>query len=123
MAKHGAPQSRHSLLSRARQLRREMTFPERLLWSHLRARQAGGMKWRRQVPIDRYVVDFYCPAASLVVEVDGMSHAGQAEADAARTFDLQAQGLRVLRVTNDDVIADVDGVVEYIIREVRESLP
>ncbi len=97
----------------ARHLRREATFPERLLWARLR-RRALGVRFLRQRPVGRYVVDFLAPDASLAVEVDGRSHDGQGAHDEARTASLEAQGLRVLRIPNDDILADLDAVVARI---------
>ncbi len=105
--------------TRARRLRRDMPVPERRLWSRLRARRCGGLKFRRQVPVGRYLVDFLCEEARLVVELDGMSHSGCAEADAQRTEHLQARGLCVLRVTNDDVLRDPAAVAEHILHTAR----
>jgi very-short-patch-repair endonuclease len=99
-----------------------MTYPERLLWARLRARRCGGHKFRRQVSIGRYVVDFMCEQAKLVVELDGMSHLGRVKEDALRTEQLQELGLRVSRVTNDDVLQDADAVAEYIRRCVEQRL-
>ena len=107
------PPVRADLVPVARRLRRYATFPERLLWSRLR-RQALGVPVRRQTPIGPFVVDFYVPAARLVVEVDGRSHAGRLADDARRDAALRAMGLRVLRVTNDEVLADVDAVASRI---------
>jgi very-short-patch-repair endonuclease len=90
-----------------------MTFPERLLWSRLR-RGALGTEVRRQVPIGAYVVDFYVPAARLVIEVDGRSHDGRGAADAAREAALVGMGLRVVRVLNAAVIGDVVAVVAVV---------
>ena len=104
-------------LTRARTLRREGTIPERALWNILRGKQADGMKFRRQVPIGPYVVDYYCPAESLVIELDGMSHVGQAKRDADRSAYLESQGMRVLRVTNDDVLQHPEAVVRCILKE------
>lgn len=97
----------------ARRLRRDATGPERRLWTRLRAR-ALGVSFRRQSPVGPYVVDFFAPAARLVVEVDGRSHAGRASADAARQTVLEALGLRVVRVTNDDVLYRLDATVRLI---------
>ena len=77
-------------------------------------RRAGGLKFRRQHPFGPYIADFYCAALQLVIEVDGRTHIGRAEADERRTRYLEKRGLRVLRFTNDDVIRDVDGVVATI---------
>lgn len=90
-----------------------MTFPERLLWSRLR-RGALGTEVRRQVPVGPYVVDFLVPAACLVIEVDGRSHDGRGEADREREQALSERGLRVVRVSNDDVVRSVDGAVAAV---------
>jgi very-short-patch-repair endonuclease len=101
---------------RARDLRQTNTPPEQLLWLALRNGQIGGLKFRRQHPIGAYVVDFYCHSAGLVVEVDGMSHDNKMTRDAARSEYLEAQGLRVVRVTNEDVMRDLDAVTREIAR-------
>ena len=103
-------------LTRARQLRQDMTFPERLLWSRLRRGLLGGVRFRRQHPMGPYVADFYCPSAALVIELDGMSHGGRERQDAERTRYLEGRGLSVVRYTNDQVIEDVDAVAEDIAR-------
>ena len=90
----------------ARALRRAMTLPEVVLWQALRGGQAGGLRFRRQHPIGAYVLDFYCPAIRLAVEVDGAAHdiPGQAGHDQRRDAWLSAQGIRVLRVPAADVL-------------------
>lgn len=107
------PTYRHDLTGTARSLRRNAPFPERLLWSRLRGRQLG-VSFRRQRPVASFVVDFYCAAAQLVVELDGHSHEGRYEEDAARQAELEKQGLHVLRFTNDEVLTDVDSVVDRV---------
>ena len=102
------------LRERARALRVETTIPERLLWGHLRAGRLAGLKWRRQHVIGPYVVDFFCPTANLVVEIDGRTHIGRVRADAARTRWLKKQGLRVIRFTDDEVLRDLEAVVVAI---------
>lgn len=101
---------------RARKLRRESTIPEKLLWGRLRAGQIRGLRFRRQEAIDSHIVDFYCPTAKLVVELDGMSHDHTPCYDAKRTNALVALGLRVVRYTNDEVLRDLDAVVDDIHR-------
>jgi very-short-patch-repair endonuclease len=98
----------------ARRLRRNQTDAERAIWFRLRDRRLGGWKFRRQFPIDRFVVDFFCADARLIVEVDGGQHAVQAEADAQRTRILEAMGYLVLRYWNNDVMRNIDGVIEDI---------
>ena len=104
------------MIDRAKELRRTSTQPERLLWLALRNGQVGGLKFRRQHSIGPYVVDFYCHSAKLVVEVDGMSHDDKARQDAARTDHIESQGLRILRVTNEDVMRNLDGVTREVAR-------
>jgi len=107
--------SKH-MMDRARELRHTETPPEGLLWLALRNGQIGGLKFRRQHPIGPYVVDFFCHAARLVVEIDGMSHDDKIQQDAARTKYFAAQGFRILRVTNEDVMHDLDAVTREIAR-------
>lgn len=106
--------SRSELVPRARKLRRDATFPERVLWSRLRRRQLG-VRFLRQRPVGQYIIDFYCPDVGLAVEVDGRSHDGAFACDLQRQAVLEGLGLRVLRVANDAVLEDVDGVVAQII--------
>jgi very-short-patch-repair endonuclease len=94
----------------------EQVRPERLLWQALRSGQIGGLKFRRQHPIGPYVVDFYCHSTGLVVEVDGMSHGDKIQQDAERTRLIESHGFRVLRVTNEDVMGDLDAVTREIAR-------
>jgi ATP-dependent DNA helicase RecQ len=107
--------SKH-MIGRARDLRQSSTPPEKLLWLALRNSQIGGLKFRRQHPVGPYVVDFFCQEAKLVVEVDGMSHDDKASQDAAKSKHLESQGLRILRVTNEDVMRNLDAVTREIAR-------
>ncbi|GAB5534153.1 MAG: hypothetical protein Rubg2KO_04020 [Rubricoccaceae bacterium] len=97
----------------ARRLRRDATVPERLLWSRLR-RRALGVRFLRQRPIGPYVVDFYCPDRHLVVEVDGRSHDGRGAEDADRQRFLESNDLVVYRVTNDEVVSDLEETVRQL---------
>src|SRR2546423_1286221 len=102
-------------IHRARMLRREMTPPERILWSRLRD-PAIGLRFRRQHPLGPYVLDFYCPSANACVEVDGMhAHDGLGEWDAIRDALVLGSGIRTMRVQAADVFRDVEGVVERIV--------
>jgi len=94
--------------SGARELRREQTSAEKMLWAELRRKQLYDLKFRRQHPIGTFIVDFCCVAKKLVVEVDGDSHAGQAEYDRARTFWIEEKGYRVIRFTNEEVHQHLD---------------
>ncbi|MFM7159245.1 MAG: endonuclease domain-containing protein [Planctomycetaceae bacterium] len=104
------------MLSRARELRRDLTIPERLLWGALRGKRVGGYKFRRQVPIGNYIVDFLCMQRKVIVEVDGESHQGRVAADRIREEQLNALGYRIIRVSNDDVLQNLEGVCEGILR-------
>jgi very-short-patch-repair endonuclease len=110
------------LLTRARIMRREPTPAERVLWQALRDKQLHGLKFRRQVPLGPYIVDFYCSAARLVVEVDGVVHA-DSTTDPVRDEWLRAQGLHVLRFWNDEVLKNLDGVLIVIAETTRGPLP
>ncbi|BBC26696.1 endonuclease domain-containing protein [Pseudanabaena sp. ABRG5-3] len=98
----------------ARRLRQQLTVAETILWQALRGRQMGGLKFRCQHPVGRFIVDFYCPSSKLVIEVDGDIHNQQQEYDQVRTEQLQAFGYTVLRFTNDEVINDLSSVLSRI---------
>ena len=106
-----------AMTERARQLRQDATIPERILWNRLRNRQLGGLKFRRQQPIGLYVADFVCESARLVVELDGRSHDDRERADARRDAYMRGLGLVVLRVPNDELLHNCEGVLETILRE------
>jgi very-short-patch-repair endonuclease len=96
------------------------TSSERLLWSRLNARQLG-VQFRRQVPWRSFILDFFAPALGLVVEVDGASHANRAVPDARRDRRLQRARLRVLRLSAELVLGDVEGAVELVRAAIKES--
>ena len=100
--------------SPAQRLRHQPTETERLLWRHLRLRQVGGYKFRRQQTLGRYIVDFVCLEKRLIVEVDGGQHALHAKNDARRTAWLEAEGFRVQRFWNTEVLQDIETVQEAI---------
>ncbi|MCM2327024.1 MAG: endonuclease domain-containing protein [Lysobacter sp.] len=101
----------------ARTLRAGATEAELRLWYFLRDRRFAGAKFRRQVPVGPYVVDFLCVSASLIVEADGGQHAERAAHDEERTRYLESQGYRVVRFWNNEVMGNIDGVMEVIGRE------
>ena len=109
--------------ARSRDLRLNATEAERRLWARLSARQLAGTRFNRQLPIGPFICDFVSRAAKLVIEVDGGQHAAQEEADAQRTAYLRAQGYRVVRFWNNDVLENIDGVVETIERILITSPP
>ena len=107
----------------ARRLRSTMTKPEIALWAVLRDRPSG-LKFRRQHPLGPFVLDFYCAAARLAIEVDGMAHdlGGNPARDARRDRWLQAQGIGVLRLTARDVLGDPDATLVAILQRCAPPL-
>jgi very-short-patch-repair endonuclease len=104
-------------LERSRELRREMTPAEKILWQELRAKKLG-VRFRRQQVIEGFIVDFYCHRAALVVEVDGDIHDLQQAEDARREKALREMGLRIMRFKNDQVLSNLSVVV----RKIREMI-
>lgn len=100
----------------SRELREHMTDAERRLWVKIRMKQLGGCQFYRQKPVGDYIVDFFCPKAKLVIELDGSQHLSDemTEYDRVRDEYMSSLGLRVLRFTNNDVMTHIDGVVERI---------
>ncbi|MBU4234164.1 MAG: endonuclease domain-containing protein [Proteobacteria bacterium] len=93
---------------RARALRKRMTDAERLLWRHLRNRELGGWKFRRQYPVGPFIVDFICVEKNLVIEVDGGQHAENEALDLQRSAYLNKMGYRVLRFWNNEVLQETE---------------
>ena len=106
--------AREMLIESARRMRKSPTKAEALLWEHLRAKQLMGFKFRRQHIIQTFIVDFYCPACKLVVEIDGPIHRRQMDYDREREANLLAMGYQVLRFSNQAVINDIGGVITEI---------
>ena len=107
---------------RAKSMRSEMTDAERVLWMQLRAHRLDGLRFRRQTPIGRYIVDFVCHERRLVIELDGGQHA-DSQRDVARDRWLESKGYRVLRFWNSDMFQNREGVLETIVSTAREVLP
>jgi adenine-specific DNA-methyltransferase len=109
--------------TRARTLRAAQTSAEAVLWRALRNRKLDHWKFRRQHPIDRYVVDFVSLAGKLVVEVDGATHSLPSEIarDGQRTRAIEALGFHVVRVTNADVYENLSGVLDLIFAELNRG--
>jgi very-short-patch-repair endonuclease len=99
---------------KAKQLRRNSTDAERNLWSHIRNRQLEGWKFRRQLPVGKYIVDFACPELRLIIEIDGGQHDEQIHYDLGRTRFLQSKGYRVFRFWNNEVLGNIEGVLEAL---------
>jgi len=112
------------LKSRARSLRSNLTDAEQRLWSCLRRKQILGVQFYRQKTIGNYIVDFYAPAAKLVVEVDGAQHlaAANAEYDTRRSKYLEQRGLKVLRFDDRQVLLQIESVTEAIFQAMEKSL-
>lgn len=111
-------QTREKLIECARKMRKEPTYAESLLWNELRKERLAGFKFRRQHIIQTFIVDFYCPAAKLVIEIDGDIHETQLEYDQVRETDLHTMGYQILRFTNEEVINDMVNVIG----EIRQTL-
>lgn len=105
----------------ARRLRRELSLPEKLLWVRLRASE---LRYRRQHPFGPYVLDFYCAAAKLAIELDGAAHdfGDRPRRDDRRMEWLQSQGIQVMRIPARDVLTDPDAVADGLIRLCNEPL-
>jgi very-short-patch-repair endonuclease len=108
----------------ARRLRRNLSPPEARLWNRLRARTPGTPVFRRQHPIGRYVLDFYCAKARLAIEIDGMSHdlGDQPQRDISRDAWLKARRLTVMRVAASEAMRNVDEVADAIVRMATEMI-
>ena len=100
-----------------RKLRQEPTVTEKLLWDHLRSKRFKDLKFRRQHPMGRYIADFYCREPRLVIELEGGVHdeKDQKEYDRIRQEIIEARGLRVLRIKNEEVVRNVEEVLQKIL--------
>jgi very-short-patch-repair endonuclease len=107
---------------RAKQLRQEQTASEASLWQELRAHRLGGYKFRRQHPIGRFIVDFYCAERRLIIELDGSIHDQQQEYDHEREELLLQQGYTIIRIANAEIEADLAGVLQRIL-DLLSGLP
>ena len=109
-----------SLSNRAKELRHTETEAEQIIWSWLRTKKLNGVKFRRQEPVGKYIVDFVIFEKKLIIEIDGGQHNLEENTinDKARTEWLQSQGFRVIRFWNNDVSSNLDGVITRI----KESL-
>ncbi len=113
------PAASASAVQRAKELRKEQTHAEAILWEQLRARRFENTKFRRQHPIGKYVLDFYCYEAKLAIELDGFVHRGREAEDNWRELVIGTHGIRFLRFSNDEVEDDLQSVLQRI----REALP
>ena len=104
----------NNLSTVAKELRKRSTDAEKLLWKYLRLEQLEGLKFRRQQPIDNYIVDFVCLKKRIIIEVDGGQHSEEKEKDRERDNYLKKQGFEVLRFWNNEVLTNVEGVFSFI---------
>ena len=107
----------------ARGMRTEPTEAEDVLWEALRGRRLDGLRFRRQHPVGRFVLDFYCPIHKLAVEVDGEVHDSQQERDAERTAVIEAHGYRVVRFRNEEVMQNLPAVLDGIRTVISSASP
>ena len=101
-------------LKKAKLLRSKMTQSESILWERLKGKQVNGLRFRRQHPINIYIVDFYCHSQKLIIEVDGEIHKTQIEYDNERTKDLEMYGLKVIRFQNSQINNEIEKVISSI---------
>ena len=113
------------LLKSCRQLRSSGSDAEKRLWSCLRNRQLLGFKFRRQHPVGRFIVDFYCHEARVAIEMDGGQHAEEYQSayDARRTELLQVKGIKVIRFWNNEVLQNLEGLLETIAATLNPLTP
>ena len=113
------------LFNLAKEMRKNPTESERILWKHLRKFRAKGFLFRQQHPIDIFIADFYCRKIKLVIEVDGEVHCNEQahQHDDGRTGDLEKYGIKVIRFWNNDVLDNIEGIYETIIKNIKELLP
>lgn len=98
----------------ARDLRKNQTDAEKLLWRHLRNRQLNGNKFKRQYYIDKFIADFICLESKLIIEIDGSQHVQRADADIKRTKILESKGFKVIRFWNNEILTHINGVLKVI---------
>lgn len=103
-----------SLNNLAINLRKDPTDAEKLLWRHLKSKQFEGLKFRRQQPIGKYIVDFICFEKGIIIEADGGQHAAESAKDQMRDVWLKDEGFKVLRFWNNDILGNIEGVMESV---------
>lgn len=106
----------------ARELRKKGTLAEVILWKSIQKKAINGFEFHRQVPIDNYIVDFYCHELKLAIEIDGISHDKKVEYDRRRQNRLEQFGVQVVHFADEDVRNDIDSVLEVLKKEIDELL-
>jgi very-short-patch-repair endonuclease len=109
------------MLERAKELRREMTPAEKILWKKIKANKLNGLHFRRQQVVHGYYPDFYCHQHELIVEVDGDIHEFQQEYDVEREEYLKSLGFRIIRFTNEEIQKDLKGVLQKIVEACKRT--
>ena len=117
------PHKMKKTIINARKLRKTMTDAERKLWHILRRRYLQNFRFRKQVPLGPYIVDFLCKEKHLIIELDGGQHADAVEYDNQRTQWLEKRGYRVIRFWNNEVLTNLEGVAEVILMECNSNYP
>lgn len=112
-----------ALMHLARNLRKNQTDAEQILWFQLRGKRFLNYKFRRQFPIEPYIVDFICLELKLIIELDGSQHIDQLDNDAERTKVLNQCGFKVIRFWNNELFDNFDGVLESIRLDVEKQKP
>ena len=110
------------LIEKARILRKKMTYAEKLLWERIRNKKLNGIVFRRQHPVEHFIADFYCHKYKLVIEVDGGIHETPevSERDKGREYEIEKFGIKVIRVTNYEVINNMENVIQIIKSHLKE---
>ena len=106
-----------SIFLAAKNLRKKETRAEKILWEHLKQRKIAGYKFRRQVPFDRFILDFLCPEKKLIIELDGKYHKDFKEKDKERDNYFRAKGYKILRIKNSEIYESIENVIKRIKEE------
>ena len=104
-------------------MRNNPTTPEAILWRYLKKSQLNGLKFRRQQPIGKYIVDFLCCSEKLIIELDGGQHCEQANYDNLRDKFLMDEGYKVIRIWNNNIYDNIEGVMEYLNNQTKSPTP
>jgi very-short-patch-repair endonuclease len=117
--------AKKSIFLRAIELRNNMTKAEKILWEKLKKKEIFKARWKRQHPIDIFVVDFYCHKYKLAIEVDGEIHLNEEiqEHNEGRSYDIEKLGIKILRFTNKEVFDDIEFVKNRILHEINSLSP
>lgn len=123
LSPHHPQQIPENLKVYAREMRKKMPDAEQLLWHLLRNRRVAGAKFRRQHPVGRYILDFYCVEKRLAIELDGSQHSEQVDYDQKRDTYLNLQGIHVLRFWNNQMLLETEAVLESIYLNLMKNNP